>query len=115
GDCRHLVSTDLGRAFGPGLLLISLPYLALRLAREIVREVGDVLVADTLQRLRHGGVITVAAVRLVLAQRPRQVILALACDARHVRLAGEIRLVAEIATVLRGERAAALDARRLAG
>src|SRR6185312_8778504 len=77
---------------------------------DVIRQIENLLVGDRRDDVGHGGVVAVARVVLVAAQRLDQVILALVGDARHVVLTGESRGMAEITAVLLDQRTRARHA-----
>src|SRR6185437_9789997 len=84
-------------------------------AGKIISEIGDLLRCHRLQGFRHGRVIALAAVVLVLAKRLGEIILALVGNARNVLLAGEVGVVAGIAMILLRQRVTPLHPCRIAG
>src|SRR3954464_12152412 len=80
--------------------------------RQIVSKIHDILVRHRPDYLVHRGIVTRTLPRLVVAQRLEQVVFALCGEPRHLLAAGEIRIVAGAAMVLRDHR---LRARRDCG
>ena len=75
--------------------------------REEVSEVGNLLIADRIEHIRHRGVVAAARVVLVFAHGFDEVVFALAGEPGNVLFAGKISLMTEITSVLLDERAGA--------
>src|SRR5262249_38115605 len=77
---------------------------------EIVREVDQVLVAETGQLLGHGASVAQPRPALVVAHGLEEIVLALIGETRHLLAPGEVLIVADAARMAQGEPAAAREA-----
>src|SRR5215472_8703411 len=74
---------------------------------EIVREVDQVLVAESGQLLGHGASVAQPRPALVVAHGLEEIVLALIGETRHLLAPREVRIVADTARVAQGEPAEA--------
>src|ERR1700719_2519282 len=79
---------------------IQLKATSLAQSGEIVSQIGNLLRAHRLQHLRHGAVIAVAAIVLVLEHGLGEIVLALIGNPRNIVATGKIGVVAGSAVML---------------
>src|SRR5262249_20601241 len=84
-------------------------------AGEKIGQITNLLVADRVEYLWHGGVVGAARIVLVFAQRLHEVVLTLTGQPRHILFAGKIRVMAEVAPVLLDKLAGPFESGRITG
>src|SRR5262245_34075542 len=97
----------------PGARFFGVPPQTILLLLEtsnVIGKIGNLGISDRCKYRRHHAIVAVPDVVAVLAHRLYKKILALIGDMRNAFTAGQIEIVAAIATMLRNQRAASLHA-----